>query len=88
MRYPECSGIGVMLLEPVVDVEEVELLGPQHAGQRLAHHVGRIATHRRRRDRLVELIGLAQPAGEEVVEVRAERLGLADSAALGEAAGG
>jgi len=30
------------LLEPLVDVVVVELLGPHHARQRLAHHAGRV----------------------------------------------
>jgi len=33
------EGIGVMLLEPPVDVVVVELLGPQHPGKRLAHDI-------------------------------------------------
>ena len=34
------------LFEPSVDVVVVELLGPQHAGEGLAHHVGRISIQR------------------------------------------
>jgi len=32
----------MVLVQPVVAVEEVELLAPQHAGDGLAHHVGRV----------------------------------------------
>ena len=34
------EGVGAALFEPLVHVVVVELLGPQHAGQRLAHDVG------------------------------------------------
>ena len=36
------EGVGVVLVEPVVTVEEEELLAPEHAGDGLAHHVGRV----------------------------------------------
>ena len=35
---PVLEGTRVVLLQPLVPVEEVELLGPEHAGERLAHH--------------------------------------------------
>ena len=60
--------VGVVLVEPVVAIEEEELLAPQHAGEGLAHHVGRVLTHGWRRDRRVELVGLTKPGGEDVVE--------------------
>ena len=34
--------MGAVLLQPGVDVEVVVLLAPEHAGERLAHDVGRI----------------------------------------------
>ena len=40
--------IRAVLLEPLVDVVVVELLGPQHAGERLPHDVGRVGAERRR----------------------------------------
>ena len=40
------EGVGVVFLQPRVAVEVVELLGPEHAGEGLAHHVRGI-----RRDR-------------------------------------
>ncbi len=43
--------VGAAFFEPFFDVVVVELLGPHHAGQRLAHHVGRIRAQRRRNDR-------------------------------------
>ena len=36
------EGVGVVLVQPVVAVEEEELLAPEHAGEGLAHHVGRV----------------------------------------------
>ena len=39
--------IGVVLVQPVVAVEEEELLAPEHAGEGLAHHVGRVLHSRR-----------------------------------------
>ena len=60
--------VGVVLVEPVVPVEEEELLAPEHAGEGLTHHVGRVFAHRWRRDRLVELVGFTKPVGEDLVE--------------------
>ena len=34
--------VGVVLVQPVVTVEEEELLAPEHAGEGLAHDVGRV----------------------------------------------
>jgi hypothetical protein len=34
--------MGIVLLQPAVAVEEEELLAPEHAGDGLAHHVGRV----------------------------------------------
>ena len=39
------EGVGVVLVQPVVTVEEEELLAPEHAGEGLAHHVGCVFTH-------------------------------------------
>ena len=36
------EGVGVVLVQPVVAVEKEELLAPEHAGDGLAHHVGRV----------------------------------------------
>ena len=73
-----------MLVQPVVAIEEEELLAPEHAGDGLAHHVGRVFTHRWRRDRLVELIGFTKPVIEEFVEILAEGLALPVQGAAGE----
>ena len=76
--------VGVVLVQPVVAVEEEELLAPEHAGQGLTHHVGRVGTHRWRRDRLVELVGFTQPVGKDLVERLAERLALLVQETAGE----
>ena len=60
--------VGVVLIQPVVAVEEEELLAPEHAGQGLAHHVGRVFTHGWRRDGLVELVGFTKPVGKDVIK--------------------
>ena len=78
------QGIGVVLVQPVVAVEEEELLAPEHAGEGLTHHVGRVFTHRRRRDRLVELIGFTKPVSEELVERLAKGLALLVQETAGE----
>ena len=66
------EGIGVVLVQPVVAVEEVELLAPQHAGDRLAHHVGRVRGDGRRGHRAVEVVRLLKPDGQSFLELRAE----------------
>ena len=40
------NGSAAALLQPLVHVVVVELLGPQHAGQRLAHHVRLVGVER------------------------------------------
>ena len=64
--------VGVVLVQPVVTVEEEELLAPEHAGDGLAHHVGRVRGDRRRGHRAVELVRLLQPCGQGLVKLRAE----------------
>ncbi len=64
--------VGVVLVQPVVTVEEEELLAPQHAGDGLAHHVGRVRGDRRRGHRAVELVRLLQPCGQGLVKLRPE----------------
>ena len=39
------EGVGIVLVQPVVTVEEEELFAPEHAGKGLAHNVGRVFTH-------------------------------------------
>ena len=66
------EGIGVVLVQPVVAVEEEELLAPQHAGDGLAHHVGRVRGDGRRGHRAVERVRLLQPDGQSLLKLRAE----------------
>ena len=68
--------VGVVLVQPVVTVEEEELLAPEHAGESLAHHLGRVFAHRWRRDRLVELIGFTKPVSEDLIKLLSEGFAL------------
>ena len=61
--------VGVVLLQPAVEIEEVVLLAPQHRGQCLAHHGCLVRSRLRRRDRGVELVGLGDPRREQAVDV-------------------
>jgi hypothetical protein len=38
--------VGLVLVQPVVTIEEEELLAPQHAGESLTHHFGCVFAHR------------------------------------------
>ena len=44
----------MVLVQPVVTVEEEELFAPEHAGEGLAHHVFRIVIQRLRDDRGID----------------------------------
>ena len=59
----------MVLLQPLVPVEEVELLAPEHPGERLAHHVRLIRGDRGRGHGAVELVRLLEPRREDPVEV-------------------
>ena len=74
----------MVLVQPVVTVEEEELLAPEHAGDGLAHHVGRVLTHRWRRHRLVKLIGFTKPVSEDVIELLSKGFALLVRRTLGE----
>ena len=58
-----------MFLEPFVDVEEEVLLAPQHSGQCLPHHIGRIFADSGRRYRPIERVGLNSPLLHYLIEV-------------------
>src|SRR6266481_30272 len=68
--------VGAVLIQPVIAVEEKELLAPKHAGESLAHHLGRAFTYRWRRDRLIKLIGFTEPRSEDLVKLFSEVFGL------------
>ena len=65
--------IAAALFEPLINVVMIKLLTPQHAGKSLPHDAGFIAAEGRRRDRLVEFIGLVTALLQGVVELIAER---------------
>ena len=62
------QGMAVVLAQPALEIEIVELLAPQHAGQRLAVDEALVLGQRGRRDPLVEVVGLGDPGGEHRVE--------------------
>ena len=74
----------MVLVQPVVTVEEEELLAPEHAGDGLAHHIGRIRGDRRRRDRPVKGIGFSNPVSEDVVKILAKGFDLPVRGTAGE----
>ena len=47
-------------VQPLVDIEQVDLLGPEHSRERLTLHQPLIVARRRRMDRRVELVGLGR----------------------------
>ena len=65
----------MVLLQPAVPVEEVELLAPQHAGEGLAHHVGCVRGDGRRGDGAIELVRLLEAGCEGLGNPRPERDG-------------
>src|SRR5215472_9380584 len=60
------SHIDAVLLEPFVYIVKEILLAPQHAGQRLSHHIGCIVAGTGRGDRPIELVGLAPARLEDL----------------------
>ena len=63
-------GLGRVAVEPGGDVVVVELLAPQHPGERLAHHQRLVRGRRVGRQVGVERVGLGAAGGDHVVEVR------------------
>ena len=61
--------LGRVAVEPAGDVVEVELLAPQHPGERLAHHPRLVRRRPFRRQLRVERVGLGSARGRHVVEV-------------------
>ena len=62
--------IGVVTLQPQVDVEDIVLLGPHHAGEGLALDAALVFRSALRMDRLVELVRLATRTGDDRVHPR------------------
>ena len=69
VRRVRVPRVDAVLAQPAVDVVLVVLLGPQQAGQRLAHHQRPVGVERRRDHLRVELVGLLAAGGEHGVEV-------------------
>ena len=60
--------MALVLLEPSIQIEVVVLLAPEHARQRLAVHAPFVLAQRRRRNPVVELVGVGDPAVEDLLE--------------------
>jgi len=67
------EGVSAVFLQPLIGTEVVILLAPEHAGDGLAHHSGRVFTHGRWRDQLVELIGFTKRLREDFIKLLSER---------------
>ena len=65
--------VALVLGQPLLQVEVVELLAPQHPGERLAMDAALVFGQRRRRDARVELVRVRQAIGKRLVEVREGR---------------
>ncbi len=61
--------MALVLAQPLLQVEVVVLLAPQHSRQRLAVHPALIFAQRLRRDPLVEFVRVADPAFEYLLEI-------------------
>ena len=69
LRCVGWRGQGRVTLEPAVDVEVEELLGPQHPGQGLAQHPRLVCARARRCEGVVELVGLPLSFGHRLLPV-------------------
>ena len=63
----------MMFRQPAIGIEVVELLGPEHAGEGLAHHVGGVRGDRGWGHGTIELVRLLQASGEGFVTSTARR---------------
>src|SRR6476469_8372796 len=59
----------VVLTQPLLQIEVVELLAPHHPAQRLAVYPPLVCAERLRRDPLVEFVGLFEAAIEHLVKI-------------------
>jgi hypothetical protein len=64
--------MGLVLLEPAVEVEVVVLLRPQHPGEGLAVDAALVFAQRAGRDPVVELVGVGHALSQRLLESRAE----------------
>src|ERR1700746_1779805 len=60
--------VGLMLLQPLVQIEVVVLLAPEHASQGLAVYTPLIRAQRTRSDSLVELICIGEASSKYLVK--------------------
>src|SRR3990167_11127651 len=65
---PDGPDVGSMLPQPLVEIEIIVLLRPEHAGQRLTHHFPRFLIYGGRGDRIIKLVRLRFSRGHGLVE--------------------
>src|SRR5438270_12616922 len=73
LRWGRICGIAI---QPIFDYVMVELLGPQHAGETLAHHVLSVGRENTRNDGGVEFICFAMTKCHDVIEITKRALAL------------
>src|SRR4051794_38632633 len=66
--------VSVMFGKPPVQIEMIELLGPEHSSQRLPVHAALILVQRLRSNAVVELIRIEESGRKRLVEI-GERIG-------------
>src|SRR5206468_10613126 len=66
--------VSLMLLQPLVQIEVVILLAPEHPGQRLAVYAAFILGERTRGDPIIELVRIRE-AGDECLVKCVEKVG-------------
>ena len=60
--------VALVLAQPALQVEVVELLAPHHSGERLPVYPALVVAERLWRDPLVELVGVGDPGLEHTLE--------------------
>ena len=68
-------GLGRIAIEPPADVVAEQLFGPQHPGERLAHHQRFVGRCVRWGEFRIELVSFFVPFGRDSLEIVAERVG-------------
>jgi hypothetical protein len=71
-RTSRAEGIDAMLFQPFAGIQKIELLAPQHAGQRLPHHPRCVFGSPRGGYRLIERIGLGLTLFHDMIEFAPE----------------
>ena len=72
LAFRRRRGIGGVALQPVLDHVVIVLFRPEHAGEALAHDRARVGGEVRGDDGGIEVVGLAHPLREDLVEAGTE----------------